>query len=113
MKKSPAVVAAISSLALGGVGLACLVVSARVFETIDGFYVTFASRTFELPDNGMLGDYGTYSTEWAVLGLFCLVGAVMVVIALLARDRLLRGIAWAGLALSLAAAAVLAHNVVL
>ena len=107
------VIASIASLALGTIGLACLVVSARVFETSDGFYVTFASRTYALPDSGMLGDFGTYSAEWRMLGLFCIAGAVLLVIAARGRDRLLRGVAWAGLALSLAAVALFAHKVLL
>jgi hypothetical protein len=80
VKKSLRVLAAISGIALGAIGLACLVVSARVFETSDGFYVTLGSRTYALPDRGMLGDFGTYSTEWGMLGLFCIAGSALIVI---------------------------------
>jgi len=111
VRKSLSLVASLAGVVLGVAGIACLVVSARVFETNDGFYVTIASRTIALPDRGMLGDFGTYSAEWGILGLSLLTAATLLVIAPRVGDRILRGFAIGALVLFLVVAATLARNV--
>lgn len=109
VRRSLSLAASLAGAVLGVAGIACLVVSARVFETDDGFYVTIGSRTIALPDCGMLGDFGTYSAEWGILGLSLLAAATLLIIAPRVRDRLLRGFAVGALALFLVAAATLAQ----
>src|SRR4051812_6764544 len=50
-------------------------VSSQAVEESDGVYFTVGSSTVRLPDNGMLGDFGTYCAEWQMLGLFCFCSA--------------------------------------
>ena len=79
MKRSLPLGSSLGGFALGILGIACLAVSVLVFETSDGFYVSIVFHTLALPDSGMLGDFGTYSAEWGMLGLFCIASAALLV----------------------------------
>ena len=58
MKKPPLVISSFAGIVLGVVGIACLFVSDRMFETGDGVYVSVGHRSIELADHS-IGDLTT------------------------------------------------------
>ena len=110
MKRPLLLMSTLAGLVWGVAGVACIVISGRIVETEDAFCVTFGSRTFRLPESGLLGDRNTHVAEWGFLGLFSVVGAFSLISAPRIYETFFRRVGWTAFALSLAMAVVFASR---